>query len=60
MQHEKCCYCEVKLGPCGYEKTVDHYRPQIHFSEQNNRWTNLLLACWSCNGKKGTNFPTTG
>lgn len=62
MQHGKCCYCEVKIGCRGHEKTVEHFRPkeERYFPELKNEWENLLLACSICNGTKENHFPTTG
>ena len=64
-QHRKCCYCERKL-PKG-ETDVEHFRPkgEIKKTKKKHRgywwlvynWENLLIACRTCNRKKGTKFP---
>lgn len=64
IYHGKCCYCEVKIRPASPEE-IEHYRPKAEISGVNesgyywlgNEWSNLLLICRTCNGKKGTKFP---
>lgn len=58
MQHQKCCYCEVKFYDLGY-KEIEHYIPQSAdcFKDENGNprahlvhaWSNLLYACKNCN-----------
>ncbi len=57
MQHEKCCYCEKKIGTSGHEQAVEHFRPRRRFPGLKNTWSNLLHACSDCNGKKWCHFP---
>ena len=57
MQHEKCCYCEIKVERKGHEKTVEHFYPRKEYKNKTNEWTNLLLACVPCNGAKLARFP---
>ena len=57
MQHEKCCYCEMKIPEQGHLKAVEHFRPKSKFMALKNDWNNLLLACAQCNGKKSDKFP---
>lgn len=57
MQHEKCCYCEIKIPPHGHSKAVEHFRPKSIYKNLTNDWGNLLLACAQCNGKKSDKFP---
>jgi len=65
--HEKCCYCEKGRE---HVHEVEHFRPktavQQDRSEPRERpgyywlayeWTNLLMACRHCNGRKGPIFP---
>ena len=64
-QCRKCCYCERKL-PKG-ETDVEHFRPkgEVKKTEKKHQgywwlvysWENLLIACRTCNRKKGTKFP---
>ena len=63
-QHGKCCYCERML-PMG-EAHVEHFRPKAKVEEAECHpgywwlaysWENLLLACETCNIKKGAKFP---
>jgi len=57
MQHGKCCYCERSLPKKGHLKAVEHFAPKSKFKNLRNEWTNLLLACSQCNGKKSDKFP---
>ena len=57
MQREKCCYCERKIPDTGHAKAVEHFAPKSVFKARRNHWSNLLLACSQCNGKKGSKFP---
>ena len=57
MQREKCCYCERKIPNTGHAKAVEHFAPKSVFKARRNHWSNLLLACSQCNGKKGSKFP---
>jgi hypothetical protein len=36
---------------------VEHFRPQATFAWLRNRWSNLLLVCPQCNGRKSDRFP---
>ena len=57
MQCRKCCYCEREIPEEGHAKAVEHFAPKSVFEAQRNHWTNLLLACAQCNGKKSDEFP---
>lgn len=57
MQYGKCCYCEMRIPQEGHSKAVEHFRPQSVFKGLKNDWSNLLLACPQCNGKKSNKFP---
>lgn len=57
MQHEKCCYCENIIPKKGHAKAVEHFQPKSVVEELTNEWSNLLLACAQCNGKKSDKFP---
>ena len=57
MQREKCCYCERKIPDNGHAKAVEHFAPKSVFKARRNHWSNLLLACSQCNGKKSSKFP---
>jgi len=57
MQHEKCCYCEMKIPNEGHLKAVEHFKPKSVYKSLTNYWGNLLLACAQCNGKKSDGFP---
>jgi len=63
-QYGKCCYCERKRDPKEFD--VEHFRPKAQVKEDENHpgywwlaynWDNLLIACKSCNNKKGSHFP---
>lgn len=57
IQHEKCCYCENKIPKKGHSKAVEHFVPKAVVKKLTNDWSNLLLACAQCNGKKSDKFP---
>lgn len=59
LYHDKCAYCERKLYEGQF--TVEHYRPK---KKENHpyywlgyEWSNLILACKSCNNQKDDAFP---
>jgi 5-methylcytosine-specific restriction endonuclease McrA len=54
LSDNKCYYCNCKL--CEITKaTIDHKIPRLIGG--NNDETNLVLACGSCNSKKGSMTP---
>ena len=70
-QHNKCCYCETRVGPGGY-LTVEHYRPKGSVRQSKSKksaklkpgyywlaydWSNLLFCCPACNRNKSDLFP---
>lgn len=67
IQHEKCCFCESKIGHTGYGD-VEHFRPKtgwVQDSEPLNKpgyywlaydWDNLLLCCEKCNQRFKKNY----
>ncbi len=57
MQHEKCCYSETLLPAHGHGKAVEHFQPKSIFRWRKNDWSNLLLVCPQCNGRKRDLFP---
>lgn len=62
----KCAYCESDIRATGFH--IEHYRPKGRVTGEEHtgyywltcEWTNLLLACPTCNGKKSTSFPIKG
>jgi len=61
----KCAYCETSAS-AGADLRVDHFRPKQKLIENTNHggyywltyeWSNLILACEKCNGKKSNRFP---
>ena len=58
MQNSKCSYCERYIPPRGLGRQVEHFRPKSAFPEFRYSWTNLLVACPTCNGNKLEQFPT--
>ena len=71
MQHGKCCYCEKQIDIDGIfpeegspfassnvEKHVEHFRPKgkNEYRRLMNCWSNLFLACNTCNVNKGQKF----
>ena len=59
MQHGKCCYCEQSIPEKGHGRGVEHFCPQgpTKYKHLRNKWTNLLLACDACNGRKREKSP---
>lgn len=65
IYNNKCAFCESDTT-AGAPMQVEHYRPkakitgiagQSGYYWLGYEWTNLLLACSSCNNKKRNNFP---
>jgi uncharacterized protein (TIGR02646 family) len=66
---EKCAFCESDTS-AGAPMQVEHYRPKAKVSGADAlhpgyywlgyEWSNLLLACASCNNKKRNKFPLKG
>lgn len=48
---EYCSYCETAL--CG-NAAIEHIIAKAFATQEENRWTNFLLACVNCNSTKGT------
>lgn len=64
IHHGKCCYCERKRE-IKRESDVEHYRPKLKVTEENNHlgywwlayeWTNYLYSCKICNETYKRNF----
>ena len=55
IYHGKCAYCE-SIIEASY---LDHYRPKSIYYWTTFEWSNLLLACPTCNKQKKTKFPIT-
>lgn len=60
MCNQKCAYCESQLSHIAYGH-IEHFRPFSKYEELCFAWTNLLLSCEICNGKrfKSDKFPLT-
>lgn len=54
MSHEKCCYCEIKLGTQSRELQVEHFHYKDEYPDEVVDWDNLLPSCSQCNSNKGT------
>lgn len=54
MSHEKCCFCETKLGEQAKNLQVEHFHCKSFYPEEVVLWGNLLPACSQCNSNKGT------
>lgn len=52
MTHEKCCYCERKVGAGNTDMHVDHFKPKSLYPQEVVVWNNLLPACADCNRSK--------
>lgn len=44
MSFDKCCYCERTAA-----NNIDHFWPKAKYPEKTFAWTNLFLACSTCN-----------
>lgn len=64
IYYGKCAFCESLIGHVSTPH-VEHFRPKAKITGLNENgyywlgyeWSNLLLACPSCNGAKSTKFP---
>lgn len=63
MYHNRCCYCESKIGIVDFPhiehrkpKRQNHGVPSTPFPECTYDWDNLHLACQKCNNSKGTKY----
>ena len=58
MFHNKCAYCESKIGHVTYGE-IEHFYPKGTYIDKTFDWDNLLLSCQICNNPrhKGTKFP---
>lgn len=65
MYNNKCAFCESDTT-AGAPLQVEHYRPKAKVTGEDQplgyywlgyEWTNLLLACSTCNNKKRNHFP---
>lgn len=54
MSHEKCCYCETKLGTQSRAMQVEHFHYKEKYPDEVVSWDNLLPSCQQCNSNKGT------
>lgn len=54
MSHNKCCYCECKLGEESKYLEVEHFHDKHTYPDEVVSWDNLLPSCKTCNGTKGT------
>lgn len=56
LYKNKCAFCEQKVE----QSHVEHYRPKHTYYWLTYSWDNLLLACSTCNIKKGVHFDLIG
>lgn len=54
MSHNKCCYCECKIGEESKYMEVEHFHDKKKYPDEVVVWNNLLPSCRSCNGSKHT------
>ena len=52
MSHDKCSYCECKLGIESKDATIDHFYPKSENPDKVVEWENLFPACLRCNRTK--------
>ena len=48
MFHDKCAYCESKIGHVTYRE-IEHFYPKGTYIDKTFDWDNLLLSCQICN-----------
>ena len=51
--HNKCAYCETRLGIESHYLEVDHFEHKADYPEKVATWSNLIPSCRRCNGTKG-------
>ena len=56
-QHGLCYWCKVPLGAGLRYPTRDHVQPQPAGCAKDDRDSNVVAACWSCNFQKGSKRP---
>jgi uncharacterized protein (TIGR02646 family) len=56
--HNKCMYCEGKLGADSYPQ-VEHIQPKSKYPELEFAWDNLGISCQICNTNKGAKYDVT-
>lgn len=54
MSHNKCAYCEMKLGEEGKYMQVEHFHCKRLYPSEVVDWDNLLPSCNRCNTNKGS------
>ncbi|WGE91939.1 HNH endonuclease [Actinobacillus genomosp. 1] len=52
FSHNKCAYCEAKLGEQSSYMEVEHFKDKKDYPDDVVNWTNLLPSCKHCNGSK--------
>ncbi len=58
MSNFYCSYCGIRpLRKNEIRPTIDHFKPKSKFPELAFEWTNLFIACDSCQAIKGNKFP---
>lgn len=50
--HQKCCYCEKRIGSGFPDMHIDHYLPKSLYEEFVIDWNNLMPCCGDCNRSK--------
>lgn len=50
--HNKCVYCESRIGEENSKMEIDHYHCKSKYPNEVVRWENLFPACSHCNSKK--------
>lgn len=54
MSHNKCAYCELKLGEEGKFLQVEHFHCKKIYPDEVVAWENLLPSCNRCNTNKSS------
>ena len=52
MSHDKCAYCECRLGIESKDVTIDHFLPKSLNGDKVVEWENLFPSCLRCNRSK--------
>lgn len=52
--HNKCVYCESRIGEENSKMEIDHYHCKSRYPDEVVKWENLFPACSHCNSNKSS------
>ena len=56
--HNICGYCGKNFSVLHVQSQIDHFIPKTKYPIYTNKYSNLVLCCKTCNGKKGQDWPS--